>query len=119
MLLLVTSGCSAPSNWLPESMLLLNPGLPGRSTIFLKYKSNLHLKLRIEQEEIHLMCLGIALKSRIARHLKLLKAIVPNLPLCTCDTMQDLPLRSEYERVIGLEKFGTNPLIIFHAYIIQ
>ena len=37
------------------SKLLLNPGLPGRSKIFLKYKSNLHLKLRTEQEEINLM----------------------------------------------------------------
>ena len=31
--------------------------------------------------------------------------------------MQDLPLRSEYEQTIGLEKIGTKPSIIFHTYI--
>ena len=38
--------------------------------------------------------------------------------ICTCDTMQDLPLRSVYEQTIRKEKLGTNPSIIFHTYII-
>ena len=50
------------------------------------------------------LCLGIALNMRISRHLKLLKESVPNIPICTCDTMQDLPLRSEYEQTLGMEK---------------
>ena len=49
----------------------------------------------------------------IARHLKLLKASVPNLPICTCDTMQYLPLRSEYEQTMGLEKLGKNPRLSY------
>ena len=49
-------------------------------------------QIRAEQDEIHPMSLGIALKRQIARHLKLLKASVPNLPTCTCDSIQDLPL---------------------------
>ena len=46
-------------------------------------------------------------------------ANVPNLPICTCDIMKGLLLRSEYEQTIGLEKLGTNPSIILHTYIIQ
>ena len=57
--------------------MLLNSGLPRRSTIFFKYKSNVHLNLRTEQEKIHLMSLCVALKKRIARHLKILKVSAP------------------------------------------
>ena len=97
---------------------MLNPGLTGRSTIFLKCKSNLHLKLRTEQKGNTSYVIRHSIeKAKIARHPKLLMASVPNLPTCTCDTMQDLPLRSEYEQTIGMEKLGTNPSIIFHTYI--
>ena len=65
------------------------------------------------------MCLDTALKIRTARHMKLLKVRVLHLPICTCDTMQDLPLQSEYEQTIGLEKLGTNHSIIIHTYTIN
>ena len=63
--------------------------------MFLKKQSSLLLKLTTEQEEIHLIYLGIALKRRIARHLKLLWASDPNLPKFTGEIMHDLPLRFE------------------------
>ena len=57
--------------------------------------------------------LGIALKRRIS--LKPLHASVPSLSICTGDIMQDIPLRSEYEQTIGLEKLGTNLPHIFNT----
>ena len=61
----------------------------------------------------------MALKRRIARHLKLLYASDPNLPICTCETMHALPLRYEQEQTISFEKLGTNPSIILQTYMIQ
>ena len=44
---------------------------------------------------------------------------VPIRPTPACYTIHVLPLRSEREQVIliGSERFGTNPSIIFHTYI--
>ena len=58
--------------------------------------------------------LGNLLNILMERHLKLLQDSVLSRPMFTCETTQGWPLRSEYVRVIGVERLGTISSIIFH-----
>ena len=62
------------------------------------------------------MCLDIAFKQRIAHHLKQLKESVPILPICTCDTMQDLPLRPKYSKQLFGEVRNKSLDYLQHIY---
>ena len=72
------------------------------------------MNLCTEQEDIIRICLGNLLNIIIDRHLKLLKESVSSRPTLTCNTAQNLPLRSEYVHVIGTERFGTTFSKNFH-----
>ena len=71
--------------------------------MFLKCLSRCDLNLSTEREDIIRICLGNLLNILIACHQS-----VPSRPTLTCNTAQDLPLRSEYVHVIGAERFRTN-----------
>ena len=82
-LLLVTFGCSATPLFVVHAVQAVVEFRSYREIDNItQIKVQFTLKLRTEQEEIHPMLSGIgriALKRRIARHLKLFNASVPNL----------------------------------------
>ena len=82
--------------------------------MFLRCLSSCNLNLSIEQEDTMRTYLGNLLNILMERYLKLLLDSVPSRPMFTCETTQDRPLRSEYVHVMGVERLGTNPSIIFH-----
>ena len=82
--------------------------------MFLRCLSSCNLNLSTEQEDTMRTFLGNLLNILMERHLKLLYDSVPSRPMFTCETTQDLPLRSEYVHVIGVDRLGNNYSIIFH-----
>ena len=118
--------CLAASNWPPghprSDHHVSNPHRPdyyctqaGSEDHNVPNESSYDLNPTTEEEDSIHIAFGNLLNILIDRHLKLLYFKVPNRPSPELHTTQALTLRSEKKQVIGSERFGTNPSIIFHT----